>query len=69
MLLTGRVENTVKGAYVITAPTQLVITYTQHPRRCKTNPKTMMTGQRTTAPSKNFEVLIILMIFNRVYLF
>jgi hypothetical protein len=37
MLLPGRLENTVKGAYVITAPTQLETTYTQYPCHCKTN--------------------------------
>jgi hypothetical protein len=43
-LLSGRAENTVIGAYIITAPTQLETTYTQHPCHCKTNPNTMIIG-------------------------
>jgi hypothetical protein len=43
-LLTGRAKNTVKGEYVITAPTQLETTYTEHPCSCKMNPNTTITG-------------------------
>jgi hypothetical protein len=40
MLLTGKAENTVKGA----SPIQLETTYTQHPYLCKTNPNTITIG-------------------------
>jgi hypothetical protein len=59
----GRTQS--NGAYMITAQIRLGTTYTQHPRRCKTYPNTIITGQRTTGPKQNIEVLIRLyLIFN-----
>jgi hypothetical protein len=40
--LTHRAKKTVKGAYMITALTQLGTTYTQHLCCCKMNPNTII---------------------------
>jgi hypothetical protein len=54
-LLTGRAENTVKGAYVITAPTQLGTTYTQSDNKVRELATVCLPWQQWTETSVSFD--------------